>query len=327
MVKIGMFSKFADFIVFGILSIPPATTLGNAMHFFVCDVMKIFLLITVAVFIAGLVRSYVKPYHIQRLLSNKPRFLCYALASFFGAVTPFCCCSGISVFTALLLSGVSLDIAIAFLITSPLINEMAVALLISSMGLGFTVLYVSVSVFMGICGGYVFHICKLHKFPNPVTQDYTAQHQHQNLGPTFIARTKFAYYETVSMLKRICVYVIVGAGMGAVMYGYIPQEFFLKYGGVSNDFAVPVVVMIGIPLFSSIVGIIPTIEVLLSRGIPVGTTIAFTIAVVAISIPQLIILHKILKPRIIVCFVTFLFTISVIVGYTLNFLLPHCCQH
>lgn len=291
--------------------------LANFTYFFVKDTAKIFYLTAMITFIMGVARTYIDLQKFGTLLSNKSKVFCYIIAAGLGVITPFCCCTGIPLFIALITSHVSLDIAMAFLITSPLVNEMAIVLLTSSISVKFAIVYVVASMFIGVCGGYVVSLCNKNQFLRQTDDNFFTQHQIFS-KVNFIERVDFGLKEMYSTIKRIWLYVLIGTGLGAVLHGYIPQEWFIKYGNIQNYMAVPIVVILGMPLFANIAATVPIAQVLLDKGVPIGTVIAFVMSVVGVSFPQLVMLHKILRVRFLVFFVLFLLMMFTSMGYILN---------
>ncbi len=316
-----LFTHLATWLTYDVFVLNKGTKLADAVHFFIEDTTKIFFLLALMIYIIGFARSYVSPEKVRLWLTGKSRFTGYVLAALLGAVTPFCSCSSVPLFIAFLSAGIPLGVTMAFLITSPLVNEVAVVLLGNALGLKFTIAYVGSGIALGILGGAIIDALKLNKWvepyvwdikmPTPVTPEATAG---------FAWREKYARGEAIDIIKRVWLYVLIGVGLGAGLHGYVPQEWFMERAGADNIFAVPLAVLMGIPLYSNATGIIPVAEVLLNKGVPVGTILAFIMSIVAISLPELLILRKVLKPQMLVFFVVFLFIAFIGVGYLFNFI-------
>lgn len=314
-----VFTHLADWVAYGLFSLEKGTKLADAVHFFIEDTTKIFFLLALMIYIIGFGRSYVSPEKVRVWLTGKSRFTGYVLAALLGALTPFCSCSSVPLFIAFLSAGIPLGVTMAFLITSPLVNEVAVVLLGEALGLQFMLTYVGTGIALGIIGGFIIDTLKLNKWVEPYVWDIkmpVPQNAEEAKGWGW--REKFARGESIDIIKRVWVYVLIGVGLGAGLHGYVPQEWLMEHAGADNIFAVPLAVLMGIPLYSNATGIIPVAEVLLNKGVPVGTILAFIMSIVAISLPELLILRKVLKPQMLVFFVVFLFLAFIGVGYSFN---------
>lgn len=314
-----MFTYLADWMAYGLFSLEKGTKLADAVHFFIEDTTKIFFLLALMIYIIGFGRSFVSPEKVRVWLTGKSRFTGYVLAAILGAITPFCSCSSVPLFIAFLSAGIPLGVTMAFLITSPLVNEVAVVLLGEALGLQFTLAYVGTGIALGIIGGFIVDALNLNKWVEPYVWNIkipTPQSAEEAKGWGW--REKYARGEAVDIIKRVWLYVLIGVGLGSGLHGYVPQEWFMEYAGADNIFAVPLAVLVGIPLYSNATGIIPVAEVLLNKGVPIGTILAFIMSIVAISLPELLILRKVLKPQMLVFFVAFLFLAFVGVGYSFN---------
>tara|TARA_R110000868_G_scaffold262401_2_gene521075 strand:- start:51431 stop:52393 length:963 start_codon:yes stop_codon:yes gene_type:complete len=316
-----IFTKIADYTTYNFLKIDASTHLAEAVHFFIEDTTKIFFLITALMMIVGFIRSWVSPEKVRHWLDGKPKIIAYLLAVILGAITPFCSCSSIPLFIAFLSSGIPLGVTMAFLITSPLVNEVAAVLFGEAIGWDFTLAYVSVGMIIGMLGGALIDFLKLEKWVEPfVFQIEKSEGDLAELELTIKKRFYHAYDETVDILKRVWLYVIIGVGVGAGIHGFVPQEWFIEHANADNLFAVPLAVIMAVPLYSNVTGTIPVAEVLISKGLPVGTTLAFIMSTVAISLPELVILRKVLKIKMLVFFVAYLTFAFIIVGYGFNWL-------
>lgn len=316
-----LFTKLADFVTYDALALDPAVHLAEAVHFFVEDTTKIFFLLTVLMLIVGFLRSWVSPEKVRHWLDGKPKILAYFLAVVLGAITPFCSCSSIPLFIAFLSSGIPLGVTMAFLITSPMVNEVAAILFGEAIGWHFTLAYVATGMLTGMFGGALIDFLKLEKWVEPfVFQVTTPTEDLDEPKLTIKKRLHHAWDETADILKRVWLYVLLGVGVGAGIHGFVPQEWFIAYAGADNLFAVPVAVLMAVPLYSNVTGVIPVAEVLIAKGLPVGTTLAFIMSTVAISLPELVILRKVLKFKMLAFFVAYLAIAFIIVGYGFNWL-------
>jgi len=316
-----LFTRLATWLTYSVFTLEKGTKLADAVHFFIEDTTKIFFLLALMIYIIGFARSYVSPEQVRLWLAGKTRLTGYVLAALLGAVTPFCSCSSVPLFIAFLSAGIPLGVTMAFLITSPLVNEVAVVLLGNALGLKFTIAYVGTGIVLGIVGGFIIDTLKLEKWVEPYVWDIKMpKPQNAEEAKGWAWRERYARDEAIDIIKRVWLYVLIGVGLGAGLHGYVPKEWFLAHAGPDNPFAVPLAVLMGIPLYSNATGIIPVAEVLLKKGVPVGTILAFIMSIVAISLPELLILRKVLKLQMLLFFVGFLFFAFVSVGYLFNFL-------
>ena len=316
-----IFTKLANLITYDTLNLVRETKIADAVHFFIEDTTKIFFLLAVMIYAIGFGRSFVSPEKVRLWLTGKSRFTGYFLAATLGAVTPFCSCSSVPLFIAFLSAGIPLGVTMAFLITSPLVNEVAVILLGETLGLSFTIIYVSTGMILGILGGFLIDFLKLDRWVEPYVWDIkmpTPATAEEAKGWKW--RERYARDEAKDIIKRVWLYVLIGVGLGAGLHGYVPKEWFLENAGVDNPFAVPLAVLMGIPLYANATGIIPVAEVLINKGVPVGTILAFIMSIVAISLPEMLILRKVLKPQMLVFFAGYLFFSFIAVGYLFNFI-------
>lgn len=311
--------NFANFVTVK-MGLSLGTRLGDAVSFFIEDFFKIFLLIYSTLFIVSLFRYQLAPEKIKQYLSGKNSFWGYILAVLLGIVTPFCSCSSIPLFLGFVAAGIPFGITMAFLISSPLISEVAIFLLLITphSGLKVAVVYILVGAIISILGGWLCDVFKLEsyvKMPEaPEENCNCCLSFSEKVKSTIIYSNKYA----VDTIKEIGLYVILGLIVGAFMHGYIPQEFFVKYLGSKNIFAVPMAAIIGIPIYANHNSVLPIVQVLLMKGVPVGTTLVMLMSITAISLPELIMLNRVLRWKILAMFVGFLLISFIFVGYLLN---------
>jgi uncharacterized membrane protein YraQ (UPF0718 family) len=316
-----VFTRLADWTAYRLLGLDPGSKLADAVHFFVEDTTKIFALLTVIVFVMGLFRTLLSPEKVRGYIEGKSRGVGYLLAVVLGAVTPFCSCSSVPLFIGFLEGGIPVGVTMAFLITSPLVNEVAVVILASIVGWKLTAVYVATGMGVGIVGGVLIDRLRMERY----VEDYVWKIRMGALAQVAVdtslaGRVRYAWGEVTGIVGRIWLYVIVGIGIGAALHGYVPQELFARYAAADNPFAVPAAVLMGLPLYSNATGVIPVAEALLAKAVPVGTVIAFMMSVVAISPPEFIMLRKVLKVPMLAFFGGFLTVAFVLVGYLLNVL-------
>ncbi len=318
--------NLADWLIYSVFGIDVTSQLGKALNFFVYDTIKILLLLFVIVFIMGIVNSYFPVEKIRNFLSRNKLFgFEYVLASTFGAITPFCSCSSVPLFIGFVKGGIPLGVTFAFLITSPLVNEVAIALFIGMFGLKATLIYVTSGILLGTIGGIILNSLKLEKHLSPWVQGILAKAEKEGdleeENQTLTQRLPLIFSEAKSIIKGVFWYIIIGIGIGAVMHGFIPTGFFEEYISKDNPFAVPLAVIIGVPMYSNAAGILPVIQVLVAKGIPIGTAIAFMMAVVGLSIPEATLLKKVMTWKLIAIFFSVVTLCIIISGYLFNLIL------
>ncbi len=317
-----IFTWLADWAAYDVLHLEKGTRLAKSVHFFIEDVTKIFFLLALVVFIIGLVRSLLTPERVRKVVAGRSRAVSYPMAVGLGAVTPFCSCSSVPLFIGFLEAGIPLGVTMAFLIASPMINEVAVVVLAAAVGWKVALLYVVAGLSVGIIGGLVIEFFKLEKWVEEyVWKIRMGETAIQQTSISFKQRIVYAWEQVKEIIAKIWIYVLVGIGLGAMLHGFVPEEFFVKYASADNLFAVPSAVLIGIPLYSNATGVIPIVEALLGKGVPIGTVLALMMSVAAISLPEMIILRKVLKPQLIATFTGILFVAFVGVGFLFNALL------
>jgi len=318
--------NLADWLIYSVFGIDVTSQLGKALNFFVYDTIKILLLLFVIVFIMGIVNSYFPVEKIRNFLSRNKLFgFEYVLASTFGAITPFCSCSSVPLFIGFVKGGIPLGVTFAFLITSPLVNEVAIALFIGMFGLKATLIYVTSGILLGTIGGIILNSLKLEKHLSPWVQGILAKAEKEGdleeENQTLTQRLPLIFSEAKSIIKGVFWYIIIGIGIGALMHGFIPTGFFEEYISKDNPFAVPLAVIIGVPMYSNAAGILPVIQVLVAKGIPIGTAIAFMMAVVGLSIPEATLLKKVMTWKLIAIFFSVVTLCIIISGYLFNLIL------
>jgi uncharacterized membrane protein YraQ (UPF0718 family) len=312
--------NFADYIVFDLLMVRPGTHLGEALDFFIYDTIKIFFLLSVIIFIVAVIRSYFPPEKTRRILSRRRVYVGNALAASLGIVTPFCSCSAVPLFIGFVESGVPLGVTFSFLVSSPMINEVALVLLLGLFGWKIALTYVGTGLVIAIISGVVIGKLKMEKY----VQDYVYQMKVGNAeipNLSFREKIKYARDYTGELLKKIWPYILVGVGVGGFIHGYVPSEFLVKYAGPGNPLAVPVAVLIGVPLYSNAAGTIPIVQALMGKGMPIGTVLAFMMAVTALSFPEAVILKNVLKMRLLLVFFGIVALAIIGVGYLFNTIL------
>jgi uncharacterized protein len=324
-----MFDKLqllVDWLTYSVIDLKHGSKLGDAVNFFIFDFIKIIILLFLISSIMGFVNSYFPIEKIRNFLSrNKLYGLEYFIASTFGAITPFCSCSSVPLFIGFVKGGIPLGVTFSFLITSPLVNEVAIAMFVGMFGIKATLIYVISGIVMGMIGGYFLGRLKLESNLMPWAQNLIQNSAEEESifeeKILFSKRILPVLKESSSIVKSVLVYVLIGIGLGAIMHGYIPTGFFERYISKDNPFAVPIAVLIGVPMYSNAAGVLPIIQVLVQKGIPLGTAIAFMMAVVGLSIPEATLLKKVMDWKMIFIFFSVITICIIISGYLFNIIL------
>lgn len=312
----------ADSLVYKLFNISPTNHLGESLHFFIYDTLKIFILILFVSFVIGIVKSYFTPESTRKFLSGKHAGVGNILAACLGIVTPFCSCSACPLFIGFVEAGIPLGVTFSYLIAAPMINEVAMVLLWGLFGIKVTGMYVLSGLIIAIASGLVIGFFKLEKFIEPFVFETKVKSCCSNQSIiNFKDRIKEAKESSFSIFNKTWLYILIGVGVGAFIHGYIPTELLVKYAGAQNHFAVPLAVLLGIPLYANIAGVLPITEVLVHQGLPIGTVLAFTMAVTAISFPEMLILKRVLKLPLLAIFASILAIAITFTGYLFNYLL------
>ncbi len=326
-----VFAQFADWLVYDTFGLSADTKQGDALHFFVEDTTKIFALLLVMIYLVAWFRASLNVERVRDYLARKHRGVGYLLGSMFGAITPFCSCSSIPVFLGFTSAGIPVGITMAFLLTSPLINEVAILLLLSLLGWKFTLLYVLVGMGVGVMGGVFLDLIKAERWLQPfAAKAYLRAASHQQVidegkAPqvSLSERHQFARDETQEILGRVWKWVFVGVGLGAGLHGFVPEGWVEANLGNGQWWSVPAAVVMGIPLYSNATGVIPVMESLLLKGLPVGTTLAFCMSTVAASFPEFILLKQVMQWRLLATLFAMLLLSFTAVGWIFNMAFPH----
>ncbi|MCW1253054.1 permease, partial [Shewanella baltica] len=325
-------TDFATWLVYGVFGLEAGSALGGAVHFFVEDVSKIFVLLVVMIYFIALLRASLDVERVRDYLAGKNKGVGYLLGSIFGAITPFCSCSSIPVFLGFTSAGIPLGITMAFLITSPLINEVAVLLLMSLLGWKFTLLYVAVGMTVGMLGGLLLDAIKAERWLQSFAAEALVRGRQMAASNevsttervlSFSERHEFAKAEALEIFGRVWKWVIIGVGLGAALHGFVPDGWVETHLGQGQWWSVPAAVLVGIPLYSNATGIIPVMESLLANGLPIGTTLAFCMSTVAASFPEFILLKQVMQWRLLAVLLVVLLTAFTLVGWIFNFAAPY----
>lgn len=314
---------FANWLSYDLLNLNELSHLGSSINFFIYDSIKIILLLLVINYLMAILRYHLPVEKLRNFLVSRNWYgLDYFLAAIFGTITPFCSCSSIPLFIGFLEAGIPLGVTLSFLIVSPLVNEVAVVLFIGLFGLKITALYVISAILLGIVGGFILSKLKLEKY----VADYVWKIKSQKIEikTEKITAKKLAikfWKEAISLTKKLVPYVLLGIAVGAAIHGYVPTGFFEKYISAENFWAVPISTILAVPMYANSVGVIPIIESLVAKGIPLGTAMAFMMAVVGLSLPEALILKKVMKTRLLIYFFAVITINIIIIGYLFNIFL------
>lgn len=322
-----MFQTFADWLVYSIIGLEASTHWGAALNFFVYDTLKITFLIFVISFAMGYLNSYFPVEKVRNYLSTKKLYgLEYFFAVLLGTFTPFCSCSSIPLFIGFIRAGIPLGVTFAFLISSPLISEIAVAMLWGAFGWKMVLTYLASGMILGMVGGFLLGKMNLEPLLTPWVHNVLRQSSTQNEtvsdNPlTFWQRFPGVLQEAWGIVKSIFVYILIGIGVGAFIHGFVPTGFFEQYIGKDNPFAVPIAVIIGAPMYANPAGVVPILEALVGKGVPLGTALAFMMSVIALSLPEVMLLKKIMTWKLMAYFFGFMIIAIIISGYIFNLIL------
>ncbi|HUT85657.1 MAG TPA: permease [Elusimicrobiales bacterium] len=315
-----MFAALTDYLVYGLLGLNQSDKLANTFHFFIYDSVKILVLLFLMISAIGVLRSFVSPCKIRQWTEGKNKLISAFLASTFGVLTPFCSCSSIPVFLSFIRAGVPLGTAFSFLITSPLVNEYLVVLMLSFFGAKITLIYVASGMVIGITSGLILGALKLEPhlekdFQNPNDPCATEMN-----FPNFKSRLKYGLGEGKDILFKIWKWILLGVAIGSLIHNYVPQETIMKITTVAGPFTVPLATILGVPMYGGCASIVPVAVALFNKGAPLGTALAFMMAVAALSLPEGIILRRAMKLKLILIFFSIVFLGIVLIGYFINFI-------
>lgn len=322
-----MIQNFADLLVYGLFGLSAESSLGKAVNFFFYDSIKILILLFFISVLMGIINAYFPIERLRKyLMTHKMYGAQYFLASLFGAITPFCSCSSIPLFIGFVKGGIPLGVTFSFLITSPLVNEVAVAMFLGSFGLKVTLIYVAGGILLGVIGGFV--LGRMHL--SPYLSDWVRQIQANSSLQSeewekehipFIKRLPTIVRDSWDIVKGVLLYVLIGIGIGAFMHGFVPEGFFEQYMSKDNWYAVPLSVLLAVPMYANAAGIVPVIEVFVAKGIPLGTAIAFMMSVVGLSLPEATLLKKVMTWRLIGIFFGTVAFFIILLGYFFNYIM------
>ncbi len=314
-----MFESLADLLIYRLFGLDPASHSGAALHFFVMDVTKIFFMLVLIIYVMGLLRALLSPERVREYVRNRPDWQARGMAVTLGAVTPFCSCSSVPLFIGFVEAGIPLGVTFSFLIASPMINEVAAIILVGILGWKLAALYVAAGLLVAWFGGIVMQWFR----PERWVEEYVWKIQMGHVSiperdDSPLGRHRYAVAEVREIVGRIWKWVLIGVGVGALFHGFVPELWVSEHLASGNWYDVPTAVVLGIPLYSNATGIIPVAEAMLTKGVAIGTTLALMMSVAALSLPEMLILRKVIKWQALGLFVAVLAVAFILVGWAFN---------
>ncbi len=316
-----MFDLFASFLVERVIGLAPASQAASAVHFFIMDITKIFTLLVIIIYLMGLLRALLSPERVREFVRNRPDWQARSMAISLGAITPFCSCSSVPLFIGFVEAGIPLGVTFSFLIASPMINEVAVVILAGILGWKLALLYVGAGLLVAWIGGLAMQWFKPERWVEPyVWKIQMGQMASTQPSHAFKARHEYALGQVREIVGRIWIWVFIGVGVGALFHGFVPETWVLQHLADGDLFNVPIAVLLGIPLYSNATAIIPVAEAMLSKGVAIGTTLALMMSVAALSLPEMLILRKVIRWQALALFAAILAIAFSLVGWSFNLL-------
>ncbi len=322
-----MIQQFADWLIYDLCGIGVTTQIGEAFNFFVYDTLKIIILLFVISIVMGIVNAYFPTERLRNFLTSRKLYgMQYLLASLFGAITPFCSCSSIPLFIGFVKGGIPLGVTFSFLITSPLVNEVAVAMFAGTFGWKVTLIYVVSGICLGMIGGYILGKMKLEKHLSPWAQQMlqTSSASEEEMVASqsgLIGRLPQIVKEALGIVRGVLLYIIIGIGIGAAIHGYVPSGFFEAHLSGEHWYAVPLAVILAVPMYANAVGIVPVVQVFVAKGVALGTALAFMMSVVGLSLPEATMLRKVMNMKLIGIFFGTIALFIILLGWMFNLVL------
>lgn len=322
-----MIQKFADWLVYEVFGLDATSHLGTAVNFFFYDTIKIVILLFLISALMGVVNAYFPIDRLRNFLTTRKLYgFQYFFAALFGAITPFCSCSSIPLFIGFVKGGIPLGVTFAFLITSPLVNEVAVAMFLGAFGVKATLIYAISGILLGTIGGFILQKFKLERYLSPWVKQIQAQSEAETAAwemqhISFLKRVPTILKDALGIVRGVLIYVIIGIGIGAAMHGFVPEGFFETYLSADKWYSVPLAVILAVPMYANAAGIVPVIQVFVAKGVPLGTAIAFMMAVVGLSLPEATLLKKVMTWRLIGIFFGVVTLFIILSGYLFNAML------
>jgi uncharacterized protein len=311
------FEWLANWLAFSLFNLPAGSRAGEAVAFFVYDSIKIFILLAIIIYAVSLLRTFLPPERIRKILSHQNKYVGNVLAALLGVATPFCTCSAIPLFLGFAEAGVPLGVTFSFLVASPMVNEVALALLFGLFGWKIALLYLASGLAIAIFAGIIIGMLPVKGLMKRLSKSQSNKRRRQQ-APDWEDRREYAKTYTFNILQNVWLYVLIGVGLGALIHGYIPADFLARFAGADKWYAVPFAVLVGIPLYSNAAGVIPLVGALTEKGVAIGTTLAFMMAVTGLSLPEFLILQRVMKTKLIIIFASIVGAGIILTGFLFN---------
>jgi len=311
----------ADWLTYGVFHLAAKMLLAEAINFFIYDTIKIFILLAIIIFAVSIIRSFLPPEKIRSILSRKNKYLGNFLAATLGIITPFCSCSAVPLFLGVVEAGVPIGVTFFFLVASPMINEVALVLLLGMFGWKVALIYIISGLIIAILSGIAIDKLKVENLVESFVFNNKIINSGNGIKLACKYRTDYAKKYTADIIKKVWIYILLGIGIGAWIHGYVPADFLARYASADKWYAVPLATLIGIPLYSNAAGVIPLVGALTEKGVAMGTTLAFMMAVTGLSLPEFMILKKVMKTKLILIFAGIVGVGIIFTGYLFNFVL------
>ena len=312
---------FADWLTYGVFGLGRETLAGGAVNFFVFDTIKIFILLAGIIYAVSIMRTFLPPSRVREIILKKSRFSGHLWAAALGIVTPFCTCSAIPLFLGFIQTGIPLGVTFSFLVASPMINEVALIMLFGMFGWKIALLYAASGYAIAVIAGLIIGRLRLEHLLEGFDQTKRVQNAVLGADMPWAERRDYAKDYTLDILKKVWPYVLIGIGVGAWIHGYVPQDLLARYAGADKWYAVPLATLVGIPLYSNAAGIIPLVSALTEKGVALGTTLAFMMAVTGLSLPEFMILRRVMKVRLLLVFFGIVGAGIMFTGFLFNFIM------
>ncbi|NKQ41057.1 MAG: permease [Sulfurovum sp.] len=313
-----MWKETVDYLTVDLLGL--TGRVNDAVNFFIYDTIKIWFLLITIIFVVSYLRTHFNTEYVRAYLQGKSLIFGNVLAALFGIITPFCSCSAVPLFLGFIQARIPIGVTFSFLISSPMNNEIAIALLFGIFGWKVTVIYIGFGLLVAVVGGYIIGKMNMEKYILLDVKPMDGELEMIQIKMTFQQRAREAWDYSKDIFTKIWIYVLIGVGIGAFIHGYIPAEFIASWAGAGNPFAVPIAVLMGIPMYSNAAGVMPLVEVLTSKGMMLGTALSFMMAVTALSLPEAMILKRIIHIRLIAIFFGIVGLGIICIGYIFNFI-------
>lgn len=316
-----MIQQFTDWLIYSVFNLDPVSKMGSSINFFVYDTVKIYLLVLVIIGVIAFIRTFLPPHKIREMFSKQRFGVGNLSASLLGAVTPFCSCSSIPIFIGFLKAEIPLGISFSFIITSPLVNEVVFVLMGGTFGWKIATIYAVSGIVLGVVAGMIIGKMKLEKEIILKFDDNSGENLSLDYLPKSLeGKIQYSLQESVTTFKKLWLVIAIGVGVGAIIHGYVPAEFFKQYLNINSLLAVPIATLIGIPIYAGCSTLVPIVFALTAQGIPLGTALSFMMAIAGLSLPEAIMLKRVMTMKLLVIFFGTVATGIILIGYLFNFI-------